>query len=142
MNTGQAHRVASFTHPTTERLRTPALHPQLGVLPAQLGQLSALVAAQALGLTSLNLVLLHPVTQRLLTNPQVPGDLRHRLARLPDDPDCSLAELRVEPTSCLWHGAPYSPCLHDLGGTSRPPETPGRTTMNEISFHAAANLTA
>jgi len=75
MNPGQAHRVASFTHRTTERLRTPALHPQLGVLPAQLGQLSPLIAAQALALTPLDLVLLDPVTQGLLTNPQVTGDL-------------------------------------------------------------------
>jgi len=71
MNTGQAHRVASFTHPTTERLRTPALHPQLGVLAAQPGQLGVIVAAQALRLTSLDLVLLHPVTQGLLTHPKI-----------------------------------------------------------------------
>ena len=121
MNTGQAHRVASFAHPTTQRLSTPALHPQLGVLAAQPGQLSPIIAAQGLSLTSIDRVLLHPVTQGLLPNPQLTGDLGDRLARLPHDLDRSLAELRIEPTSGLCHSAPYSPCLHDLGGTSSPP---------------------
>ena len=83
-------------------MRTPALHPQLGVLAAQPGQLSPIVAAQTLCLTSLDLILLHPVTQGLLTDPQVTSHPGDRFPRLSHDPDRSLAELRIEPTSCLW----------------------------------------
>src|SRR5439155_11191747 len=51
-------------------------------------------------------------------DPQVSSDPSDRLARLPHDPNRSLTERPIEPTSLLQHGAPYSPCLHDLGGTS------------------------
>jgi hypothetical protein len=97
----QAHRVASFTHPTTERLRTLALHPQLGVLAAQSGQLRALVGAQALDLISLDLVLLRPASAH---TPRSSATWAIGLPRLSHDPDRSLAELRIESTSCLWHG--------------------------------------
>jgi len=59
------------------------------------------------------------INSRTQDNAEVTSHPGDRLPRLSHDPDRSLAELRIEPTSCLWHGTPYSPCLHDLGGTSQ-----------------------
>jgi len=56
--------------------------------------------------------------QGALVHAQVTSDLRDRFTGLGDDPDRALPELLVELAPLLWHGSPYSRCLHDAGGTS------------------------
>lgn len=56
--------------------------------------------------------------KRARVHPQITRDHRDRLLGLPDYPDRSLAELRIELPTTLWHGSPHSPCLHALGGCS------------------------
>src|SRR5680860_101446 len=79
------------------------LHAELGVLPLQLLETSALVDGQAFGLAPLDPVPIHPVAQRPRVDPQVPGNHCDRLAGLTHDPDRTLTELGVVLPSCLWH---------------------------------------
>src|SRR5437667_11222886 len=79
------------------------LHAQLGVLPLELVQTSALVDAQAFGLAALDAIPGQPVAQGPRVDVEVPGHLGDGLARLTDDPDRSLSERRVELSSSLWH---------------------------------------
>src|SRR5215831_14387821 len=79
------------------------LHAQLGVLAPEPVELGPLVVAEPVLVASLDPVLVHPVAQRPGVDPEISGHLGDRLARLANNPDRSLTELRVEPSSCLWH---------------------------------------
>src|SRR4249919_658754 len=85
-------------------LEDVALHPQLGVLPLELHQTSTFIGGEALGLTPLDLVLLHPVAQRPRMDPKILSDLSDRLVGLPDDPHRPLTKLRVVLPTYLCHG--------------------------------------
>src|SRR5262249_54081843 len=52
------------------------------------------------------LIRVHPVPQRALVDAQVLGDLRDRLAGLPDQPDRALLEVLIELPACLCHRRP------------------------------------
>src|SRR3954462_1282400 len=97
----RATLTSSPPSPTGHRsLEDIALHAQLGVLRAQPLELLDVALGQAVGaLPRLG----HPVAQRALVDPQVPGDLGDRLVRLLNDPDRSLAELPVVLLADLWH---------------------------------------
>src|SRR5690348_4039271 len=80
---------AAFEHIT--------LHRQLSVLLTQPGQLRPLILTQrAVTLAAAALVGIHPVAQGALIDPQIPGHLRDRLTRLPDQPHRALPEVPVE----------------------------------------------
>src|SRR4029453_8275218 len=57
------------------------LHPQPGVVALQLAQPGLLVAGQPVLLATIDAVLPHPVAQRRVVDPQLPGDLGDRPAR-------------------------------------------------------------
>src|SRR2546421_6596305 len=88
-----AHRIlnpeghAAFEH--------VAPHGKLGVLLTQPGQLGPLILAQ-LPVTALPAapVSVHPVAQRPLLDPELPGHPRDRLAGLPDPPHPAPPEVR------------------------------------------------
>src|SRR5436190_22773110 len=90
-----AHRVLNPEgHAALEHV---APHGKLGVLTAQPDQPGPLVLIQpAIAALALPTVPGHPVLQRARVNPQVPGHLRDRLARLPDQPDRAFPEIPVE----------------------------------------------
>jgi hypothetical protein len=79
------------------------LHAQLGDLLAQLVQLGALVDREPFLLAPLHAVLVHPVSERALVDPEIPSHPGDGLARLPHDPNGAHTELRVVLPSCLWH---------------------------------------
>jgi len=58
-----------------------------------------------------------PVLQGPRDNPQLPGHLHDRLARLPDQPDRALPEILVELPARLSHRPPHlMPCVHATRG--------------------------
>src|SRR5512142_1434769 len=81
-----------------------ALHRQLGVLLPQPDQLRPLVLTQRpIRLPAAAPVSIDPVAQGALVDPQVPGHLRDRLARLPDQPHRALPEVLIELPARLCH---------------------------------------
>src|SRR3954468_10416196 len=101
---GQVRSLRRLLHPPDHRsLEDIALHAQLGVLRAQPFELLDVTGGQAVGALPGLPRLGHPVAQRALVDPQVPGDLGDRLVRLLNDPDRSLAELPVVLLADLWH---------------------------------------
>ena len=78
---------------------TAAEHAELAALRKQV-RVQRPLAGTALGL--------HPVAQGARMNPKIAGDHSDRLARLCHDPHRTSAELRIEPSSCLWHSSPSS----------------------------------
>src|SRR4029077_16677555 len=93
------------------------LHRQLGVLLAQPVQLVALVLAQRAFTTPSTPVQVHPSTQRALVQPQLPGHLRDRLARLPDDPHRAFPELPIEISPLHRQSLPSRRCLYGTRGS-------------------------
>ncbi len=89
--------------------------------PALLGPL---IPGQALGLPTLDLVLLGPVPQRFAADPRSRATWATDLPLSPYDSDRPFTELRIELASFPGHGIPYSPCIHELGGTSISPVPP------------------
>ena len=59
----------------------------------------------------------HPVTQRALVHPEIPGHLRDRLAGLPDHPHRALPEVLIELPRSLPSPLPLWRCLHATRGT-------------------------
>src|SRR5918995_2037036 len=99
------------------------LHAQLGDLLAALVELGALVDREPFLLAPLNAVLVHPVPKRAHMDPQIPGHLSDRLARLPHNPDRPLTGTR-DRTSVVSLGitTPHRGCLHTSGGCPVAPE--------------------
>src|SRR5207245_2203348 len=61
-----------------------------------------------------------PVAQGARVDPQVPGDLRDRLAGLPDQPDRAFPEIVIELPACFCHRrSPLRRCLHATRGSPR-----------------------
>src|SRR6185436_7701800 len=94
------------------------LHRQLGVLLAQPGQLRPLILRQGpVRIAAAPLIRVHPVPQGPLVDPEIPGDLRDRLAGLPDQPDRALPEVLIERPACLCHRRPpLRRCVHATRG--------------------------
>src|SRR5680860_592672 len=91
-----------FFHPKDHgSLEYITLHLQLGATPTEANQLSAVIWRQALRFTPLDPVLGHPIAQGALVDPKIAGHLSDRFACLDHNPDRSLTELRLEPSSCL-----------------------------------------
>lgn len=61
----------------------------------QLVQLDALIPRETLSLSPFDPVLLHPIPECPRVDPQIIGNMSNRLARLPNNPDRTLTELRV-----------------------------------------------
>src|SRR6266542_2373087 len=99
---GARHRVLNPEgHAALEHV-TP--HPQLGVLPAQPNQLGPLVLTQpAAVLATAAPVSVDPVPERPIVDTQLPGHLRDRLTRLPDQPNRALLEVLLELPTRLCH---------------------------------------
>src|SRR5206468_7405345 len=109
--------------------------------PAQLAQLLALITAQALALTTLDLRLLHPQAQRLPRHTEIAGDLserpistsvkRHRLTP-------KLRRIRPSILRLPWHGqTAFLPgritqrsAVHESGGI---PTTSAGSPMSSCS---------
>src|SRR5205807_10300513 len=94
-----------LVHPEGHRaFEHVAPHSELGVLLTQPGQLGPLVLAQpAIAALALPPVPGHPVLQRARDDPQLPGHLRDRLARLADQAHRALLEVRIELPARLCH---------------------------------------
>jgi hypothetical protein len=76
-----------------EHAPSPAQHS-----PYAAAQLRPLILAQRpVTLTAAAPVQHHPVAQGALVDAQLPGHLRDRPARLPDNPDRALLEVLIEP---------------------------------------------
>src|SRR3954454_15887239 len=84
-----------------------ALHPQLGVLPAQPGQLRALVLAhRPVAAVTSPPCDGDPVPERALVDAQLAGHLRDRLAGLAHQPDRAGLEVLIEPAVLPRHRCP------------------------------------
>ena len=94
--------IASWTHRATLRLRTSHRISQLRAVPAQPNQFFPFVLAER-ATTALTAppVSVNPVAQRPIMDPQFPGNLRNRLASLPDQPHRTLLEALIELPACL-----------------------------------------
>src|ERR1019366_10617082 len=75
---------------------------QLVVLLAQRLDLLALLAAQPLTATRIDLGLAHPLAQRLRVDPQISSDMRNRPAALKRQPNTAIQQLLWIPDSS-WH---------------------------------------
>jgi len=96
-----AQRVASFTHGTTDRLRTSRSIRSSGFsLQSRFNSARSSTVRPSLSPRSTRSPV-HPVAQRPRVDPQVPGHRSDRLARLTHDPDRFLTELRIVFPSCL-----------------------------------------
>jgi hypothetical protein len=82
--------------------------------------------------------LVHPVPERALMDPQIPGHLSDRLARLPDNPDRPLTELGSYLRRVSGITTPHRGCLHASGGcpTGHPTAAQDRVSVEETVFQA------
>src|SRR3990170_4756633 len=92
------------------------LHPQLVDVLAQLVQLGPLVNGEAFPLAPLNPLPVHPIAQGARVDPQIPGHLSDRLARLTHDPHSPLTELGSYFLRISDMTSPHSGSLHGLRG--------------------------
>jgi hypothetical protein len=84
---------------------------------------------------------LHPVVQRVGTDPQIPRDLRDRLAGLLDDPNRSFTELRIKPASLVCHDPTISLVqVSTLRGEAHVPVTPDNAWTFIEAFAGEHNL--
>src|SRR3954471_14689084 len=79
------------------------LHPQLGVLNPQPLQLGKIIPGQAVPPGPYDLITSDPVAERALVDPKITSNLRDRPTSLVHQPHRTLAELRVELPTLLWH---------------------------------------
>jgi hypothetical protein len=83
-------------HNTESAIRQYDLRGRAIALGWAVGQITVIDTQRPVPLPAAAPVGVHPVPQGPLVDPQVPGHLRDRLARLPDQPHRALLEVRIE----------------------------------------------
>src|SRR5680860_868058 len=89
-------------------------HPQPGVVRLDLAQAGPFVAGQPLALATVDAVLLDPVAERGVVDPQLTSDLRGRLAARADQLDRITLELLGEPSTPPPAGLALFLCHADI----------------------------
>src|ERR1039458_4479142 len=117
---------ATATGPSLPRPRGPLSasgHHTASALPVQPRQLAPLVLAQLpVPGAAPAPVQVHPVAQGALVDSELPGDLRDRLAGLPDQPYRALPEVLIELPSCLCHRRPPLGDVSTVRGETHRPQ--------------------